>query len=230
MEKNNRKFVLTIILMVIFLITTCFAAVTIYNKYNKTVKIGVIDSLLDDKYLSKYDVVTNKKIVKDTAINNHGIAILSIIKQNSNAKIYYASTLDSTLKSSIDNIVKAIYWCVENDVDIINMSFATTEDNASMKKAINYAISKDVIIVASCINFKDVKAYPAMYNGVVSVSNTDSSKASIIVKEQEYSIKLLDGKIIKGSGTSCSTAAVTNQIAKELSGEINLDIVKKVKK
>jgi len=230
MEKDSRKSKLTVVLGIILMITICFLVIAVNkNKSDQLIKIGVIDSMLDDNYLSKYDVIENTKITKDTVINNHGVTVLSIIKIKSDAKIYYASTLDSTLKASIDDIAKAIYWCVEKDVDIINMSFATTENNPILKKAIDYAISKDVVIVASCINFKDVKSYPAMYNGVVSVSDLDTSNASVIVKGQTYTIKLLDGTVIEASGTSCAAAYITNQISEELTGKLNYNIVKKQK-
>jgi hypothetical protein len=231
MKKDNRKSILTVILAVVLLITICFLVVAVNkNRSDKLIKIGVIDSLLDDSYLSKYNVVENTKIVKDTAINDHGVTVLSIIKLENNAKIYYASTLDSKLKANIDDIVKAIYWCVEKDVDVINMSFSTTEDNAKLKKAVEFAISKDVVIVASCINFENVKSYPAMYNGVISVSDVDNSKATVVVKGETYTITLKDGKVIKAAGTSCAAAFITNQVSKELTGKTNYNIIKKTKK
>lgn len=231
MNKSGRKeLVITMVLIVLLSIAICYVNFISKDiKPGTVVKVGVIDSLLDDKYMSEYDVVKNKNMVKDPLLNNHGNTMLSIIKQKSNAQIYYVSTLDSNLVASIENIAKAIDWCVENDVDVINMSFATKQDNPILKKAVDNALEKGIIIVASCINNYDGYSYPANYKGVVSVSNDDTSKAKIVVNKQEYSVKLLDGSVIKISGTSCDTAYVTNQIAKELSGKIKPYIINKIK-
>lgn len=231
MSKNNRKeSVITIIIICLLSIAICYVGIISKEiKPGKIVKVGVIDSLVDETYISKYDVVSNKKFVTDPLLTNHGSTILTIIKQKSKAQIYYASTLDSNLVSSIDNIANAIYWCADNNVDIINMSFATKQDNPTLKKAIDYALQKNIIIVASCINNYDGYAYPASYKGVVSVSNEESSKAKVVISKQEIPVKLLDGSTIKTAGASCATAYVTNQISNELSGKAKPYIINKIK-
>ncbi len=230
MKRNRKEFLVMVILLIsLSAVTLYIAYLAFHNGPSKVVKIGVIDSLLDDEYISKYDVKVNKIMVKDPLLTNHGNTILSIIKQKNNAEIYYVSTLDSNLVSSIDNIAKSIYWCVENDVDIINMSFGTKEDKPKLKEAIQYALDKGVIVVASCINNYDGYSYPANYKGVVSVSDNSSSKAAVVVKDKKYDIKLLDGSTIKAYGTSCATAYVTNQISNELSGKSKKLITKSMK-
>ncbi|MDF2865621.1 MAG: epr 2 [Clostridia bacterium] len=230
MKRNRKEFLVMVILLIsLYAVALYVAYLSFHNGPSKVVKIGVIDSLLDDEYISKYDVKVNKIMVKDPLLTNHGNTILSIIKQKNNAEIYYVSTLDSNLVSSIDNIAKSIYWCVENDVDIINMSFGTKEDKPKLKEAVQYALDNGVIVVASCINNYEGYSYPANYKGVVSVSDNASSKAVIVVKDKKYDIKLLDGSTIKASGTSCATAYVTGQISNELSGKSKKFITKSMK-
>lgn len=231
MFKDSEKKTLLIRIMVIMVlfVITCLTIMLHQNTPSKIVKVGIVDSRIEDKYLSKYDVISVRNTVTDPTIINHGTTILSIIKQMNEAQIFYASTLDSSLKANIDDVVKAIYWCVQNDVDIINMSFATTEDNPLLRKAIQSAIEKHIIIVASCINYYDGYSYPAMYNGVISVSDGDFNKSTILVKRQTYAVKLLNGNVIKSSGTSCAAAYVTNQISKELAGKTSEHIMKRLK-
>ena len=219
-KDNRKKIVLTrVMLIMVLFVIACLVIMLQQDKQNEVVKIGVIDSPLEDRYVSKYDIVYIKKVTTDPLTTNHGSVVLSIIKQNSDAKVYYASMLDNSLKASIDDVANAIYWCVEKKVNIINMSFATTEDNPSLREAIQYALSKNIIIVASCINYYDGYSYPAMYNGVISVSDGGFDKSTIVVNKQAYTVKLLDGNITKTSSTSCATAYVTNQISMELAGE-----------
>lgn len=231
-KNNDKKFILTRnILLVVLLLTCIYTGFNLHqNKYTKVVKIGVIDSLLDSSYTSKYDVVYNKKITTDPIINNHGVTVLDIIKRDNKSQVYYVSTLNSSIEAPINDVAKAIYWCVENNVDIINMSFATTEDNPLLKKAVQYAIEKNTIVVASCINNYDGYSYPANYAGVISVSDTDYGKAVIKAKKQDYTVKLLDGNVIKGTGTSCATAYVTNRLARELSGKEKPTILEQIRK
>ncbi|MDD2375975.1 MAG: hypothetical protein PHD15_01795 [Clostridia bacterium] len=53
-------------------------------------------------------------------------------------------------------------WCIENKVDIINMRFATKHNNNLLEDAISYAISKDVLIISSCLNYSEDYSYPVM--------------------------------------------------------------------
>lgn len=228
---SRKQIKLMIILLAIALCSILlFTIIPKHTLSNKVIKIGVIDSLIPETYSLKYDVVKNYKIVQDIKLSNHGETILSIIKKDSNAKIYYVSTLDSSLKASIDDVIKAINICIANHVDIINMSFATTEDNPRLKKAIQNALQNNIIIVASCINNYNGYSYPANYAGVISVSDGKSGKDNIVtVNKQEFSIELLDGDVVNISGTSYATAYVTNVIDKELTGRSRSYITKQIK-
>ncbi|MDW3845605.1 MULTISPECIES: type VII secretion-associated serine protease mycosin [Micromonospora] len=73
-------------------------------------------------------------------------------------------------------IGKAIRWAVDHDADVINLSLVTLDDPA-LKSAVQYALGKDVVIVASAgnrqENREDRPAYPAAYEGVVAVAGID---------------------------------------------------------
>lgn len=209
-KRKQRRIDIVIFTLVFILTILCIYNLFLYihkNADKNAVKIGVIDSLLEEKYLDKYDVVKTISFVKDTKVTNHGSTVLSIIKEDNNAKVYYAATLDSKLIGNISDVTKAIYWCVQNNVDIINMSFATTEDNKLLKEAVQYAQDKGIIIVASCMNYYNDYSYPAMYPGVMSVSDGSFNKAKFTLKKQ--------------IGTSSGSAYLTNEISKKLKEKIN---------
>ncbi|WP_244933131.1 type VII secretion-associated serine protease mycosin [Micromonospora tulbaghiae] len=73
-------------------------------------------------------------------------------------------------------IGKAIRWAVDHDADVINLSLVTLDDPA-LKSAVQYALAKDVVVVASAgnrqENREDRPAYPAAYDGVVAVAGID---------------------------------------------------------
>ncbi|MBB5111283.1 type VII secretion-associated serine protease mycosin [Micromonospora echinospora] len=73
-------------------------------------------------------------------------------------------------------IGKAIRWAVDNDAGVINLSLVTLDDPA-LKSAVQYALDKDVVVVASAgnrqENREDRPAYPAAYPGVIAVAGLD---------------------------------------------------------
>ncbi|WNM41414.1 type VII secretion-associated serine protease mycosin [Micromonospora halotolerans] len=75
-------------------------------------------------------------------------------------------------------IGKAIRWAVDHGADVINLSLVTLDDPA-LRQAVDYALGKNVILVAAAgnrqENQQDQPAYPASYPGVVAVAGVDES-------------------------------------------------------
>ncbi len=114
---------------------------------------------------------------------NHGTHVAGIIAARCNSLatvgIAFKSkivplkvTNDRTL--TIDYVLKAIYDAVDYyECDVINMSFGHENESARLREAINYAIDKNVIVVASAGNGGNSGyAYPASYDEVISVANS----------------------------------------------------------
>lgn len=75
---------------------------------------------------------------------------------------------------SMSTAIKGIKWAADNGAKVINMSWGGPEGGSSLKSAIDYAWSKDVVLVAAAGNDgKSKKGYPAGYSNVVSVAATD---------------------------------------------------------
>jgi len=152
------------------------------------VKIAIIDSGVD---FSEYvNVVARKNFVGDD-INpvfedstGHGTAIASIIGSNGNndatpginpnAEIYSARVLDENNQAPVSRICEAIYWAIENKVNIINISFGTDKDSEILHKAIRDASKAGILIFAASGNGGNDSAveYPAAYSEVVAVGAT----------------------------------------------------------
>lgn len=206
------------ILIIFFIICIFFLFSWSASRERKTVKIGIIDSYIQTQTLESMNIthVNYTNINKQTS-NIHEKVTLKIIQSKcKNSEIYYASVLDENNTSSIENIVSALNWCIENKVDVICMSFATLTDDSLLKDAINKALSKNIIITASCINLSDKKYYPAMYDGVISVSEGLNKNATIIMKNKKISV-MIDGKKLQKTGTSVSNAYVCGYISDEIS-------------
>ncbi|MBQ7265698.1 MAG: S8 family serine peptidase [Firmicutes bacterium] len=157
------------------------------------VKVAVIDTgcnvdhedLVGANIKEGYNYIINSTDVTDTkghgtnvmglltAVEDNGIGIDGIA---TNAE-YYPLCVYYNGNSSVSALIKAIYAAVDTyECDIINMSLGVNVDVTTLKKAIEYASSKGVILVASAGNDgATTYNYPASYPQVISVSSVNAS-------------------------------------------------------
>ncbi|PAE18217.1 hypothetical protein CHH80_22885 [Bacillus sp. 7504-2] len=159
------------------------------KSYEKPVNIAVMDSGVDFQHQdfnndlkNGYNALDpNSKPIDD---NGHGTIVTGIIaaKDNSmgiigvapNANVYPVKVLDEFGEGTITDVVNGIEWCIQNGIDIINMSFAISYDDENLKDAIIKALKQEIIIVASASNGNEMQVgYPASYEGVISVAAVD---------------------------------------------------------
>lgn len=157
---------------------------------NQKVKVAIIDSGID--YSTDIDVAARKNFIPNEDdvsilyedICGHGTSVAGIVAAkdneegitgiNPNALLYSARVLDSELRSPISRVVEAIYWAIENNVNIINISFGTTTDSQALKLAIQDAYNAGILIVAAAGNNRVVE-YPAAYDEVMAVGSVDTN-------------------------------------------------------
>lgn len=74
----------------------------------------------------------------------------------------------------LSDILRAIYYGVQNHVNVINMSFDLTSSSTELTNAINYASNRNVICVASAGNdgLEEI-VYPAALKNVIGVASTN---------------------------------------------------------
>ncbi|MEN8904649.1 MAG: S8 family peptidase [Clostridiales bacterium] len=134
-------------------------------------------------------------------------------------------------------ITKAVYYAVEHNADIINMSFGSIGRNDILEEAINYAISKGVLVVAAAGNstYDSKYFWPAGVPGVVTVSATDSENKAAEFTNYGSGIEIaapgvdvlstVNGdKYEKYSGTSmsCPTICAVAAMIKSKNPEYNI--------
>lgn len=162
-------------------------------------------------------------------LSGHGTSIASIIGSkddnekltgiNPNAEIYSLKVLDIDKKGTASRVIEGIYWCINNGIDIINMSFGTLNNSRALEKAVQDAQKAGILMVAAAGNGTNIE-YPAKYDEVIAVGSlntegTKSEKSSFgnemeLVAPGEY-IPALDwlGNPILVDGTSVAAAQVT---------------------
>src|SRR5262249_39091494 len=128
--------------------------------------------------------------------------------------------------SDLFNIVRAIYYATDHGANVISMSFEITQNSPSLQGAIQYALSKNVVIVASSGNDgEQIMVYPAGYNLVVGVGSTSNSDAKssftnfgtnavfIAAPGEGVVTTYPGGNYAAGWGTSFSTPLVAGEAA-----------------
>jgi subtilisin family serine protease len=71
------------------------------------------------------------------------------------------------------DILRAVYWAVQNNANIINMSFNLASYSAELKNAIDYATLRGTICVAAAGNQgQEILVYPAALPNVIGVAST----------------------------------------------------------
>ncbi|HSK43523.1 MAG TPA: S8 family serine peptidase, partial [Candidatus Binatia bacterium] len=69
--------------------------------------------------------------------------------------------------SDLFNIVRAIYYAADNGAHVISMSFEIAQGSPALQNAIQYALSKNVVVVAASGNDGgQILVFPSAYNSV----------------------------------------------------------------
>lgn len=159
----------------------------------RNIKIGVIDTginfnhpALQGSIIPGINLVNRKELPYDD--NGHGTHIAGIIAASNpslgmigvapHALIAPIKAFDNQGSAYVSDIVKAIDWCVQNKMHIINMSFGMRTKSKAMYNAVLRAYNKGIIIIASSGNDRRFKSidYPAKYPLTISVGATTSSR------------------------------------------------------
>src|SRR5581483_2708804 len=92
------------------------------------------------------------------------------------AKIMPLKVFHADGSSNLSDIISAIYYAADHGVNVISMSFSIAQPSPGLQAAVQYALSKNVVLVASSGNdgLKTL-VYPASYGGVEGVGSTTNT-------------------------------------------------------
>jgi hypothetical protein len=154
------------------------------------VTVAVIDSGvctshpdLAGRIVNGWDFLENDAIPQDDF--GHGCAVSGVIAANindgigiagvaPNAQIMPLRVLNASGIGSYSNVAAAIVYAADNGAQIINLSLGGSNPSSTLESAVNYAISKGVVIVAAAgNNGAEGALYPAAYPNVIAVGSAD---------------------------------------------------------
>ncbi len=210
-----------------------------YSAGKEPVKVAVLDSGV----VATADIDVSKRINLIPGDENieplfedfsgHGTAIASIIAGKDNgdgvtgvnpdAQIYSVKVLDEDNRASVSRIAEGIYKCIDENADIINMSFGTTTDSEILHQAVKAAEDAGILMVAAAGNRGESDRqveYPAAYPEVLAVGATgtdaelsgissDGEEVEVLAPGENVAVLGIWDEVNLMDGTSLSTAEVT---------------------
>jgi subtilisin family serine protease len=150
-----------------------------------------------------------------------------------NAKILPLKAFSSNGKGNLSDIVAALYYAVQHQANIVNMSFDLSYPSPALSKVISYANNAGVVLVAAAGNEStSSRVYPAALNGNVvgiasttdwdrrsSFSNYGSADVWIAAPGENVISTFPGGTYASASGTSFSSPLVAGTAALLLSAK-----------
>ena len=146
------------------------------NYTGRGVKVAIIDSGVNAVHPHVGGVAGGTRIRSGEADASndfldyigHGTAVAGAIREKApDAQLYAVKVFDRALTTNIEAIIKAIDWCVENEMDVINLSLGTVnvEHRKVIEQAVGRAAEKRTVLVAA----REMSGKPSLPGCLLSV-------------------------------------------------------------
>ena len=204
------------------------------SDWGRGITVAVLDTGITDHPQLEQVRLSRTDLVQDgQPVDGHGTAMASLIAGADPAEGGVAPAVslldirvaDAKGESTTALVAQAILIAVDQGARVINISLGTNADAPVLRRAVEYALERGVVIVAAAGNDQATAlAYPAGYNGVVSVAAVDAngvqaffsnSGSGLVVAAPGVGIvsAYSDNRRVISSGTSQAAALTSGVVA-----------------
>lgn len=170
----------------------------------KNIKVAVVDSGINPMHPHVQRIAGGVKVSLDESDRivfddedifddvGHGTACASIIRKKApEAVLYSVKIFDETLSTHVVVLIEAIQWCIDKEMDIINLSLGTQNKEclSHLREVCSAAFLKGIIIVAAS-KIGD-ESYPASFQEVIGVTSHPECPENVILYSEASQIKFL---------------------------------------
>ncbi|MCD9024488.1 S8 family serine peptidase [Cohnella silvisoli] len=204
---------------------------------------GIKVAVLDTGISSHPDLVIKGGVSFDTSSTNytdnngHGTHVAGIIAAQQNTigvvgiapkvDLYGVKVLNDAGNGTYAQVIQGIEWAIDNNMNIISMSFSGTADSQALHQVISQAQQAGILLIAAAGNLgsgTETETYPALYPEVVSVGATTESNQRANLSSTGDQLDIVapgvnilstykDGGYTSLSGTSMAAPYVTGAAA-----------------
>lgn len=110
-------------------------------------------------------------------IVGHGTHVSGTIAALCNSKVIFGMAPNVTLYSlrifpggKLSSLIAALMWCIENEIDVVNLSLGSPNPAAALEQKIQEAHARGVACIAAAGNDKGPVNYPAKFDKVLAVA------------------------------------------------------------
>lgn len=155
----------------------------------------VVDPEFLSNYAGGFDFVNNDADPFDD--NGHGTHVAGILAAEKNGylvagvapevELFALKILDANGEGDVSNLILALGWALDNEIDVVNMSLGTHEVSAALATAVANAAAQGLLMVAASGNVNPLiwqellfgcpVAYPGAYPEVLSTTFTNPNDA-----------------------------------------------------
>jgi subtilisin family serine protease len=165
---------------------------------NRPVRIGILDSGVHSAHPHVGGIVEGITIVPDGVCSGyedtlgHGTAVAALIHYlNPEAELAAVKIFESKLATNLTTVIRAIDWCLEHQIEVINLSLGTLNDGhrGAFEDAVARARKAGAVIV-SALEINGKAALPGSLPGVIGVAETEPTSTA------EYQVFERYGKVV----------------------------------